>query len=57
MLTPLANESWDGRRRRMFIWKKYEPSVSCPTERAKRCIDAKINTLEFEGNCSPSFEK
>ena len=30
---------------------------SGPTERAKRCVDAKINTLESEGKCSPSTEK
>src|SRR6185295_2821887 len=28
-----------------------------PTERAKRCVDAKINTLESEGKCSPSYGK
>ena len=31
--------------------------LSCPTGRAKRCVDAKINTLESEGKCSPSHGK
>ena len=30
--------------------------LSCPTGRAKRCVDAKINTLESEGKCSPSMK-
>ena len=31
--------------------------LSCPTGRAKRCVDAKNNTLESEGKCSPSHGK
>ena len=31
--------------------------LSCPTRRAKRCVDVKINTLESEGKCSPSHGK
>ena len=30
---------------------------TCPIRRAKRCVDAKINTLESEGKCSPSHGK
>jgi len=32
-------------------------NLSVSHERAKRCVDAKINTLESEGKCSPGSEK
>ena len=35
---------------------KFMMIMSGPTMRAKRCVDAKINTLESEGKCSPSTE-
>ena len=35
---------------------KFMMILSGPTGRAKRCVDAKINTLESEGKCSPSTE-
>jgi hypothetical protein len=31
--------------------------ASCPIGRAKRCVDAKINTLECKGKYSPSSRK
>jgi len=40
-----------------LITKLHLVEASGPTERAKRCVDAKINTLESEGKCSPSSEK
>ena len=36
---------------------KFMMISSGPTERAKRCVDAKINTLESDGKCSPSHGK
>ena len=40
-----------------FISNVHNVEAFGPTERAKRCVDAKINTLESEGKCSPSHEK
>ena len=37
-------------------WKIHDDIVD-PTRRAKRCVDAKINTLESEGKYSPSSGK
>ena len=39
-----------------MITKFHHVETFCPTGRAKRCVDAKINTLESEGKCSPSME-
>ena len=40
-----------------MITKFHHVEAIGPTGRAKRCVDAKINTLEFEGKCSPSSGK
>ena len=40
-----------------FISNVHDIEALCPTRRAKRCVDAKINTLESEGKCSPSSGK
>ena len=40
-----------------FISNIHHVEAFGPTGRAKRCVDAKINTLESEGKCSPSFGK
>ena len=40
-----------------FICDVHHVEAFDPTGRAKKCVDAKINTLESEGKCSPSSEK
>ena len=40
-----------------FICEFHHIEAFGPTGRAKRCVDAKINTLESEGKCSPSHGK
>ena len=40
-----------------FICDVHHIEAFGPTRRAKRCVDAKINTLESEGNCSPNHGK
>ena len=40
-----------------FISNVHHVEAFGPTRLAKRCVDAKINTLEPEGKCSPSHEK
>ena len=42
---------------RRFICEFHHVEAFGPTKCAKRCVDAKINTLESEGKCSPSHEK
>src|SRR6185295_19647523 len=42
---------------RRFISNVHHVKAFGPTGRAKRCVDAKINTLESEGKCSPSHGK
>ena len=42
---------------RRFIFNVHHVEAFCPTGCAKRCVDAKINTLESEGKCSPSHGK
>jgi hypothetical protein len=40
-----------------FISEFHHVKAFSPTRRAKRCVDAKNNTLESEGKCSPSSGK
>jgi len=41
---------------RRFISNDHDVEAFGPTGRAKRCVDAKFNTLESEGKCSLSTE-